>query len=120
MYNQCMKEIITFEDFEKIDIRLGRVVDVQNFPEARQPAFKLWIDFGAEIGVKKSSAQLVGAHTKEDLLGMNVCCVVNFAPRQVGPFMSEVLTLGFKNTEGEGYVVVTVSNDSVEVGDRLR
>ena len=115
-----MKPTISFADFEKVDIRLGKVVDVQDFPEARQPAFKLWIDFGEEIGVKKSSAQLVGAHTKEDLLGMNVCCVVNFEPRQVGPFMSEVLTLGFKNTEGEGYSVITASSGNVEVGDYLR
>lgn len=114
-----MKPTITFEDFEKIDIRLGRVVDVQDFPEARQPAFKLWIDLGDEIGIKKSSAQLVGAHTKEDLLGLHVCCVVNFASRQVGPFMSEVLTLGFKNTAGEGYSVITTSKDEVALGDRL-
>jgi len=115
-----IKPQVTIEDFEKVDIRLGRVVDVRDFPEARQLAFKLWIDFGGEIGVKKSSAQLVGAHTKEDLLGKHVCCVVNFEPRQVGPFMSEVLTLGFKNTAGEGYSVITASSDDVEVGDYLR
>jgi len=115
-----MKPTISFDDLAKVDIRLGRVVDVQDFPEARQPAFKLWIDFGKEIGVKKSSAQLVGAHTKENLLGKHVCCVVNFEPRQVGPFMSEVLTLGFKNTAGEGYSVITTSDEDVAVGDYLR
>ena len=114
------KPQITIEDFEKVDMRVGTVVDVQDFPEARQPAFKLWIDFGEEIGIKKSSAQLVGAHTKEELIGMSVVCVVNFAPRQVGPFMSEVLTLGFTNTTGEGYVLITPSKSSVEPGDRLR
>lgn len=109
----------TIEDFEKIDIRLGRVVDIKDFPEARKPAFQLWIDFGPEIGIKRSSAQLVGAHTKEELLGKLVMSVVNFPPRQVGPFISEVLTLGFKNTAGNGFVVATASKDSVEIGDRL-
>lgn len=114
------KPTITIEDFEKVDMRVGTVVDVQDFPEARQPAFKLFIDFGGEIGVKQSSAQLPGAHTKEELLGMLVVCVVNFEPRQVGPFMSEVLTLGFKNAAGDGYIVITPSKSEVEPGDYLR
>ncbi len=111
--------MITYEDFEKVDIRLGKIVDVKDFPEARKPAFKLFIDLGPEIGIKRSSAQLVGAHTKEELLGMMVACVVNFPPRRVGTFDSEVLTLGFKNTDGIGYVVVTPAKDTVKIGDRL-
>ena len=115
---------ISFEDFEKVDIRVGKVIDVQDFPEAHKPAYKLKIDFGEEIGVKTSSAQLPGAYTKDELLGMLVCGVVNFEPRQVGPFISEVLTLGFANTEGgtdaKGFVVITPSKDSVELGDKLR
>lgn len=122
MYTYCMKvkEQVTIDDFDKLDIRLGKVVEVQDFPQARNPAFKIWVDLGEEIGVKKSSLQVVGAHAKEELLGMHVCCVVNFPPRQVGPFMSEVLTLGFKNTAGDGYVLITPSKDSVAVGDSLK
>ena len=111
--------MITYEDFEKVDIRLGKVVDVKDFPEARKPAFKLWIDFGPEIGIKKSSVQLVGTYEKEALMGLFVCCVVNFPVRRVGPFDSEVLTLGFKNTEGLGYVLVTPSKSTVVLGDKL-
>ena len=111
--------MITYEDFEKIDIRLGKIVDVQDFPEARKPAYKLTIDFGAEIGIKRSSVQLVGAYEKEELVGLLVCCVVNFPPKRVGPFVSEVLTLGFKNTQGEGYVLVTPSKSSIMLGDKL-
>lgn len=109
----------TYEEFQKIDIRLGKVIEVLDFPEAHKPAFKLTIDFGAEVGVKRSSVQAVGPHTKEDLLGMLVCCVVNFPPKQVGKFTSEVLTLGFKNTEGIGWVLITPSKPSVAIGDRL-
>lgn len=109
----------TIDDFEKVDIRLGRILEVQDFPEARKPAYKLTIDLGEEIGVKKSSVQLVGAYEKEELEGLLVACVVNFPPRQVGPFVSEVLTLGFKNTGGEGYVLVTPSRSSVQLGSRL-
>ena len=111
--------MISIEDFEKVDIRLGKIIDVQDFPEARKPAYKLTIDLGPEIGIKKSSVQLPGTHTKEELAGMLVACVVNFPPRRIGPFESEVLTLGFKNTEGEGYVLVTPSKGSVQLGDRL-
>lgn len=111
---------ITIEDFEKVDIRLGRVLEVEDFPEARKPAYKLTIDFGKELGVKRSSAQLVGGHTKEELVGMLVCCVVNFPPRQVGPFMSEVLTLGFKNVEGDGWLVITPSKPTIVLGSRLQ
>lgn len=110
---------VTIDDFDKIDIRLGRIIDVQDFPEAKRPAYKLTIDFGPEIGTKRSSVQLVGTYEKDELLGMMVACVVNFPPRQVGPFMSEVLTLGFKNTDGEGYVLVTPSKATVMLGDKL-
>ncbi len=111
--------MITYEEFEKVDIRLGKIKEVKEFPDTRKPAYKLWIDFGEEIGIKKSSVQLVGTYIKEELEGMLVSCVINFAPRQVGPFISEVLTLGFKNTEGTGYVLVTPSKSSVKLGDRL-
>jgi len=111
--------MITYEDFTKVDIRLGKVVDVQDFPEAHKPAYKLTIDFGAEIGIKQSSAQLVGAHTKDELLGMLVVAVVNFPPKKIGPFTSEVLTLGFKNAAGEGWIVITPSHATAELGSRL-
>lgn len=111
--------MITYEDFDKVDIRLGKVIDVQDFPEARKPAYKLTIDFGPEIGTKRSSVQLPGTYQKEEVLGMLVICVVNFPARQVGPFMSEVLTLGFKNMAGEGYVLVTPSKETVQLGDKL-
>ena len=112
--------MITWEDFEKVDIRLGKIIEVNDFPEARKPAFQLTIDLGDEIGVKKSSAQLVGAHTKEELLGKLVMCVVNFPPRQIEKFMSEVLTLGFNNTDGDGWVLATAMKDSVKIGDKLQ
>lgn len=112
--------MITWEDFEKVDIRLGKIIEVNDFPEARKPAYQLTIDLGDEIGIKKSSAQLVGAHTKEELLGKHVLCVVNFPPKQIGKFMSEVLTVGFNNTDGDGWVLATVMKDSVQLGDKLQ
>ena len=111
---------INYEDFEKVDIRLGKIVEVNDFPEAKKPAFQLKIDFGPEIGIKNSSVQAVGAHTKEELLNMLVACVVNFHPKKVGPFMSEVLTLGFKNNKDIGWVLVTPSKTSVNIGDKLQ
>lgn len=110
---------ITYEDFLKVDIRVGKIVEVHDFPEAHKPAFQLKIDLGPEIGIKQSSAQLVGAHTKQDLLGKLVCCVVNFPPKKIANFTSEVLTLGFRNTEGMGWVVVEPAKDTVELGSRL-
>lgn len=112
--------IITQEDFEKVDIRLGKVVEVEDFPEARNPALKLKIDFGSEIGIKTSSVQLPGAHSKEEVLGMLVVCVVNFPPKKIASFSSEVLTLGFKNTAGNGYILITPAKMNVQLGDRLQ
>ncbi len=112
--------MITWEDFEKVDIRVGKIIDIQDFPEARKPAYKLKIDFGPEIGVKQSSVQAPDAHTKEELAGSLVCCVVNFAPKQVGPFISEVLTLGFQNNAGTGWVLIEPKKGSVELGSKLK
>jgi tRNA-binding protein len=108
---------IGFDDFLKVDVRIGRVVEAEPFPEARKPAFKLRIDFGPDIGVKKSSAQITRHYTIDQLQGRLVAAVVNFAPRQIGPFMSEVLTLGFPDADGE-VVLVGVDRDAV-VGGRL-
>lgn len=110
---------ITYEDFEKVDIRVGKIVEISDFPEARKPAYKLKIDFGSEIGIKQSSVQAVGAHTKEELLNSLVCCVVNFPPKQVGPFSSEVLTLGFRNNAGDGWILVEPKKSFIDLGSRL-
>jgi tRNA-binding protein len=95
-----MSGTIAYGDFERVDIRVGTVVDAQVFPEARKPALKLTIDFGAEIGIKKSSAQLTVHYKADQLIGRQVCAVVNFPPRQIGPFISEVLTLGLPDDDG--------------------
>ena len=108
---------ISFDDFQKVDIRVGTIVGVDPFPEARKPAYKLKIDFGPEIGVKKSSAQVTKHYTPDTLMGRQVAAVVNFPPRQIGPFMSEVLTLGFPDAGGE--VVLLGVDHIVPNGGRM-
>ena len=108
---------IAFDDFMKVDVRVGQLLAVDPFPEARKPAWKLTIDFGPDIGVKKSSAQITVHYTRGQLLGRKVAAVVNFPPRQIGPFMSEVLTLGFPDAAGE--VVLIGVDREVPLGGRL-
>lgn len=108
---------ITFDDFLKVDIRVGTVTDVQPFPEARKPAYKLFIDFGPDLGTKKSSAQITENHDPKTLIGKQVAAVVNFPPRQIGPFMSEVLTLGFADENNK--VVLIEPSKKVPNGGRL-
>ncbi|MBV7408432.1 tRNA-binding protein [Maritimibacter sp. DP1N21-5] len=110
-------EKISFDDFLKVDVRKGTVVEAAPFPEARRPAIKLWVDFGGEIGVRKSSAQITKHYTPESVLGKEVMAVVNFPPRQIGKFMSEVLVLGVPDDTGE--VVLITPDKSVPDGGRL-
>lgn len=108
---------VTFDDFLKVDIRVGRVVAVEPFPQARKPAFKLTLDFGPEIGTRRSSAQITVNHAPEELIGRQVLAVVNFPPRQIGPFISEVLTLGVPDANGD--VMLIRPDREVPIGGRL-
>ena len=108
---------IGFDDFLKVDVRVGEVVRAEPFPEARKPAIRLWVDFGGEIGVRKSSAQITKHYAPEALIGRQVLAVVNFPPRQIGPFMSEVLVLGLPDEAGE--VVLIGPDRRVPAGGRM-
>ncbi len=109
--------MILHEDFSKVDIRVGKIIKVEDFPEARKPAYKLEIDFGPEIGIKKSSAQIVDLYNKEELLGSLVLGVVNFPPKQIGPFVSECLTLGVPDEQGR--VVLVRPDKTATIGGKL-
>ncbi|WP_033165193.1 tRNA-binding protein [Clostridium sp. KNHs205] len=106
----------SFEDFAKLDIRVGEITKVEFFDKAKKPAYKLWVDFGEEIGIKKSSAQITECYKEEELIGKQVLGVVNFPPRQIADFMSEVLVLGIYSTKG---VVLIQPQQSVNKGDKL-
>jgi tRNA-binding protein len=108
---------ITFDDFLRVDVRVGRVTKAEPYPEARKPAIKMWIDFGDEIGEKKTSAQVTAHYTPESLIGKQVLAVVNFPPRQIGRFMSEVLVLGIPDADGQ--VVLVEPDQDVPLGGRL-
>lgn len=109
--------MITYQDFEKVDVRVGAIIRVEDFPEARKPAYKLTIDFGQEIGTKKSSVQITKHYPKEELVGKQIIGVVNFPPKQIGPFVSEVLTLGVPDENGD--VVLLVPTKKVPNGGKM-
>lgn len=108
---------ISFDDFLKVDVRVGRVMRAEPFPEARKPAIKMWVDFGGEIGERKTSAQVTAHYAPEQLVGRQVMAVVNFPPRQIGPFMSEVLVLGLPDEKGE--IVLIGPDKDVPTGGRM-
>ena len=110
-------ETISWNDFEKIELRVGTIASVEDFPEANKPTYKLSIDFGGELGVKRSSARIVDLYTKEQLLGKQVICVVNFPKKKIGPFESEVLTTGFYRENGD--VVLAIPDQPVPNGSKL-
>ncbi|MEQ1849802.1 MAG: tRNA-binding protein [Candidatus Peribacteraceae bacterium] len=111
-------ETIDYNTFASVEMRVGRVIDVQDFPKARKPAYKLTIDFGAEIGIKKSSAQITKLYTKKDLLGRLVACVVNFAPKQIGPFISECLTCGAADQSGD-IALLSFDREGMPLGSKI-
>lgn len=108
----------TIDDFQKIDVRVGKIIEVGDFPEAKKPAYKLKIDFGAEVGIKHSSVQIVDLYTKDELLGKLIIGVVNFPPRRIGPFESEVLTLGVPNEAGK-VILLVPDKDNSKIGGRM-
>ncbi len=112
-----MTDPIAYTDFEKVDIRVGRITRAEPFPEARKPAYKLWVDFGGEIGEKRSSAQITRHYALDELVGRQVLAVVNFPPRQIGKVLSEVLVLGMPDAEGE--VVLVGPGHDVPLGGKL-
>src|SRR3989344_1491683 len=109
--------MITYSDFEKIDIRVGKILQVDDFPEAHNPLYKLIIDFGSEIGIKKSAGQFVAKYSKNFLLGRRVACVLNFPPKQIGPFVSAVPTLGFPDKDGQAIIITPT--EEVPLGGKL-
>ncbi|MCG1036268.1 tRNA-binding protein [Polaribacter sargassicola] len=111
-----MKDEITFEDFLKVDIRIGTIIEVNDFPKARKPAYQLTVDFGA-LGIKKSSAQITDLYSKEDLLNKQVSAIINFKPRQIANFMSEILVIGVYNTEGK--VVLLQPSKNIKNGEQV-
>ncbi|WP_114966854.1 tRNA-binding protein [Alkalilacustris brevis] len=115
--SDAQDDTISFDDFLKVDVRVGRVTRAEPFPEARKPAIRLWIDFGPELGERKSSAQITRHYTPDELVGRQVLAVVNFPPRQIGPMRSEVLVLGLPDAEGE--VVLITPEREVPSGGRL-
>ena len=112
-----MTDEITFDDFMKVDIRVGKILRAEDYPEARKPAIKMWIDFGSEIGERKTSAQVTAHYTPETLIGKQVIGVVNFPPRQIGKFMSEVLVLGLADEAGS--IVLLSPDQNVPLGERM-
>lgn len=108
---------ISYDQFQQVDVRVGKIIQVDDFPEARKPAYKLTIDFGPEIGIKKSSAQITAHYNKEWLTGQLIMGVVNFPPKQIGPFISEVLTLGFADANGD--IVLAQPNRDVPLGSKM-
>tara|TARA_Y100000385_G_C12511874_1_gene391650 strand:+ start:77 stop:415 length:339 start_codon:yes stop_codon:yes gene_type:complete len=112
-----MKDKITYEDFLKVDIRIGTIIEVKDFPKARKPAYQLKIDFG-DLGIKKSSAQITELYSKKDLMNTKISAIINFKPRQIANFMSEVLVIGVYNVEGK--VVLLKANKNIKNGDQVR
>lgn len=111
-------EIIAYQEFEKIELRVGKVIVAEPFPEARKPAYKLTIDFGPEIGTKRSSAQITELYQPKDLIGRLVVCIVNFAPKQIGPFLSECLTCGAKDENGR-VALLTFTERDIPLGSKI-